>query len=101
MRMSVNVAGLIDTIRKLLGMAHRGAVLIETATSAFDKIVVEAQKGLDAIAATKAANDLKVNIAFEKYVAAGQTAVAEAAALAVHEEEAKRLIQGINTFFGR
>jgi hypothetical protein len=99
--MAVNIAQIIDTVRKLLGLAHRGAVLIEAATSAFDKVVVEAQKGLDAIAATKAANQLRVDAAFQKYVAAGAAAVSEANALATHEAEAQKLIDGVNKLLGR
>lgn len=99
--MSVNVASWIDTIRKFLGLAHRGAVLIEGAASAFDKIVVEAQKGLDAIYATKAANELKIDAAYAKYVAVSEAALAEAAALAPHATEAQKLIEGVNKLLGR
>lgn len=99
--MAVNIGQIIDTLRKILGLAHRGAVLIEAATSAFDKIVLEAQKGLDAIAATKVANQLKVDLAFQKYVATSAAAVNEALALAAHEEDAQKLIDGVNKFFGR
>lgn len=99
--MAVNIGQIIDVVRKLLGLAHRGAVLIESATSAFDKIVVEAQKGLDAIAATNVANQLKVDVAFQKYVATSSAAVSEALALAQHEADAKKLIDGVKQLFGR
>lgn len=97
----MNIGKIINSVRQLLGLAHRGVAKVEKVVGKFDTLVSDLETAIGHIDATTLANEIEVAVKRAEADALEQAKSLENAALALSKDQANALKSKLNDFLGK